>query len=417
MSEAAPRFGWLTGAKDAASVKARRKWFVTGASGLLTGIGHGFVQFAVSALLKPLAADLDMSRAGVSSAIALGRLVSGFISLVAGHSVDRWGARRVVAAGTLVMAMGLALMTQVASPLALYIVWGLIVSGGTSYAFTVAMDRTVVANADEGRGFALAIRFTIVALVTTVQVPLIVWLIESFGWRATCLVWAGILLCTLPLPLLLFEDDGTASRDVAATPDPVPSVTLREAMRTRTYWIIAFAYMTTAGTISGVSVHTMPMLTDRGLSPGLAGIIFGVLVLLSIPARLLTGFFSDRLAPTLLPRLFGFVLLAESLTFYAEAAFGTNPSLFVMLMAKGIATGVPTVLIVIIIVGRFGKDSLGAIQGSLMFLQVPGTMAGPIAAGWAFDATGSYAPAIAGFAVMLTLAGIALQFANARVPR
>lgn len=417
MTDASSRFGWLRGASDPASVKTRRKWSVVGASGLLTGVGHGFVQFAVSALLKPIAADLDMSRAGVSSAISLGRLVQGVMSLLAGHSVDQWGARRVVAAGTMVMALGLAAMSFVTSPLMLYIAWGIIISAGTSFAFTVAMDRTVVANADEGRGVALAARFTIIALVTTVQVPLIVWLVESFGWRMTCLVWGGVMLLTLPLPLMLFEDEGLKSRaqsDAEPEPRMIRSVTLRAAIKTRTYWILALAYMTTAGTISGVSVHSVPMLTDRGFSIAMAGVVFGGLVLVSIPARLLTGFYSDRLRPELLPRIFGLVLIAESVAFASEAYFGTVSSLFAMLIAKGIATGVPTVLVVIIILSRFGKDSLGAIQGSLMLLQVPGTMAGPVLAGLAHDLTGSYSAAIALFAALLLLSGCALQFANTK---
>ncbi|MDF0599292.1 MFS transporter [Psychromarinibacter sp. C21-152] len=407
----APRFGWLTGATDDASRSARRKWAVVGSSGLLTGMGHGFVQVAVSALLKPIAAELEMSRAGVSSAISLGRLVGGATSLAAGHSVDRFGARVVVVAGTLVIALGLFLTALVTGPLGLYLSWGVVVSAGTAFAFTVAMDRTVVAHATSGRGVALAIRFTIVALVTTAQLPVIVWLITSFGWRSACSVWAVLLLCTLPLPLLLFET-GAATRAGGAAPEP--SMTLRDAMRTRGYWVIAFAYMSTAGTIAGVSVHAIPMLTDRGWTVAGAGGVVGLLILLSIPARLLTGFYSDRLPPFALPRVLGAVLVALSLTLFADAVLRSDGTVLTMMLAKGVATGVPTVMILMIAVAQFGQASMGAIQGSFMFLQVPGTMAGPIVAGWVHDTTGTYALAIAGFGAFLFAAGIALQFA---IPR
>lgn len=410
MTAVPPRWGWLTGASDADSRRVRRQWSIVGASGLLTGMGHGFVQVAVSAFLKPVAAELEMSRAGVSGAIALGRLVQGVMSLVAGHSVDRWGGRRVVAAGTVVMAAGLILTAFASGPVGLYLSWGLVVSAGTSLAFTVAMDRTVVANVQERRGFALAIRFTIVALVTTVQLPLIVWLVTHHGWRTACAVWAVLLLVTLPLPLLLFEGASDARRDAGAP----PSMTLRSALRTRTYWIIAFSYMAMAGTISGVSLHSIPMLTDRGWSVAGAGGIVATLILLSIPARLATGVLTDRVAPTLLPRLLGAVLGLFGLAIGADAVLRSDASLLTMLLAKGAATGVPTVMILMIAVARFGRDSIGAIQGSFMFLQVPGTMAGPVVAGWAHDSTGSYGPALAAFAGFLIAAALALQFADMR---
>ena len=410
MSHAPSRWGWLNGNDDASRV-TRRKWSVVGASGVLTGIGHGFGQVAVTAILKPIAEELGLSRAAVSSAFSAGRLVAGGMSLVAGHAVDRLGSRRVVAVGTVVVALGLVLVAMAQGLLGLTLAWALVVSAGTALAFTVAMDRTVVAHAPEGRGFALAIRFTIVALITTVQLPAIVWIVESYGWRAACLTWAGLLILTLPLPLLLFEDAAPPHQ----TDRTAAGMTLAEAMRTRTFWLIAFAYMAMAGTISGVSLHSIPMLTDRGWSVAAAGGVVGLLILLSIPARLLTGIYSDRLPDWALPRLLGFVLIAFSVTLFADAVFRSDASALVVLLSKGIATGAPTVLILMICVTRFGQTSVGRVQGALMALQVPGTFLAPIVAGYVHDVTDSYAGAMAIFGTFLLTAGIGLQFAITRV--
>lgn len=403
--------GWIRG-RDQASQDTRRKWSVVCTTGVLTGLGHGFVQVAVSAMLKPLAADLGMSRAGVSSAISLARLVQGAMSLVAGHLVDRLGPRRVVASGTAIMALGLILVSMITGPLGLYLAWGLVVAAGTSLAFTVAMDRTVVSVSPSGKGFALAIRFTVVALVTTAQLPIIVWLITTFGWRTACLAWAGVLIVSLPLPLLLFADTNATH----APEHDTAEINLAQAMRTRTYWIVAFAYMAMAGTISGVSLHSIPLLTDRGYSIAAAGGIVATLILMSIPARLLTGLYSDRLPGWALPRLLGAVLFALSLTLFADAIFQSKTSGLILMLSKGIATGAPTVLIVMIVVARFGQASVGRVQGSLMFLQVPGTVAGPILAGLMHDTFGHYGPAMAVFGLLLAASGIALQFAIPRFP-
>jgi len=386
--------------------RARRQWAIVGASGFLTGIGHGFVQIAASAILKPLAAEFDLSRAGASGAMSLGRLVQGGTSLVAGHAVDIWGGRIVVVIGTVVMAAGLLLTALAGASLGFYLSWGLVVSAGASLAFTVAMDRTILANVVKRRGFALSVRFTVVALVTALQLPLILWLVTNFGWRATCAVWSGLLILLVPLPLLLFE----GARAVPSDNTGGRSLTLRRAMKTRAYWIIGFASMSMGMTVSGISVHSIPMLTDRGWTIAGAGGVVATLTLLTIPARLLTGVFSDWLAARHLPGILGVVLLAFGLTVAADAAIGTDASLVAMMMAMGIATGVPTVMILVISVTRFGQESIGAIQGSFMFLQAPGTVAAPVIAGWAHDGTGTYAPAIAIFAGFLATAGIALQF-------
>ena len=222
---------------------------------------------------------------------------------------------------------------------------------------------------------------------------------------------AGVMVLTLPLSWLLLERSGLGH---FSGDGEHASMTLRAAMKSRAYWILAFASMSVSGSVSAISVHSMPMLTDRGWSVGAAGTIVGLLVLLTIPARLLTGIYSDRLAAHVLPRILGGTLLIESLTFLADSLFQTDASLLVLLVAKGIATGVPTVMIVVISVARFGKARLGTIQGSFMFLQVPGTMAGPVLAGWSYDSVGSYAPAVGGFGVMLLVSGIALQFADRR---
>lgn len=409
MTDAPSRWGWLSGDDDASRV-TRRKWSVVGTTGVLTGIGHGFGQVAVTAILKPIAEELGLSRAAVASAFSAGRLVTGGMSLVAGHAVDRLGSRRVVAVGTVVMALGLILVAMATGLIGLTLAWALVVSAGTSLAFTVAMDRTVVAHSPEGRGFALAIRFTIVAIVTTIQLPAIVWLVEAYSWRVACATWAALLICTLPLPLLLFEDAAPPHRQTEAD----KGMSLAEAMRTRTFWLIAFAYMSMAGTISGVSLHSIPMLTDRGWSVAAAGVVVGGLIMLSIPARLLAGIYSDRLPDWALPRLLGLVLIAFSLTLFADALFRSDASALVVLLSKGVATGAPTVLILMICVGRFGQASVGRVQGALMALQVPGTFFAPIIAGYVHDVTDSYAVSMAIFGAFLLTAGIGLQFAIAR---
>ena len=85
----------------------RARWGLVSTTGVLTGFGHGFAAFAVSALLKPLSVDLDTGRGAISIAIGLGRLIAGLASPTIGRIADARGPRGIVIAGMLTSAVGL----------------------------------------------------------------------------------------------------------------------------------------------------------------------------------------------------------------------------------------------------------------------------------------------------------------------
>ena len=75
---------------------------------------------------------------------------------------------------------------------------------------------------------------------------------------------------------------------------------------------------------------------------------------------------------------------------------------------RRMAVAIPTLLVLVLVVRIFGERSYGTVQGSLMMMQIPGTLLAPVLAGWSFDALGTYIPAVAGFAVALFFGGAAL---------
>lgn len=381
----------------------------------MTGLGHGFAAFAVSALLKPIAADLDAGRGAVSIAIGLGRAVSGVASPLIGRAADGLGATRVATSGMALTALGLAALGFVDSLPGLYLAWSLVISAGVAAGFTVALDKLVVTAVDSsGRGMALAVRFSIAAVVSAMLLPVVVWLIEAVGWRATCFIWAGLFVLLLPVPMLTFP-----RRDGAGTGVPFRPVSdeaaelldrpgLRAAMARREYWIIAMAFMAQASVTTGLMVHMVPLMTDTGMEATLAGAIFGAMILLSIPFRLLGGFLCDRVGKRMLPMLLAGLIAGEGVFIGFYALQPGLASMTVLVLALGVAAGTPTLVILVLCAHLFGEHRFATVQGSLMMLQVPGTMAAPVVAGYAFDLTGSYVGAVAGFAALLVLAGAGL---------
>src|SRR5690606_36935208 len=156
--------------------------------------------------------------------------------------------------------------------------------------FTVALDKVVVASMGERRGMGLAVRFSISAVVATLIVPVVTAMIEQFGWRMTCAIWGGIILILVPVPLVMFRtSQGTKSKAGTAERHNGEEVAARPVMRQTAFWLIAAALTAQASVTAGLSVHLVALMTDFGLDPVLAASLFGGMILLTVPVRLLAG--------------------------------------------------------------------------------------------------------------------------------
>jgi MFS family permease len=394
--------------------RPRTGWGLVTTTGILTGFGHGFVAFAVSALLKPIALDLDTGRGAVSTAIGLGRLASGAVSPLVGQAVDRAGERLVVVSGMVLLAFGLVVLGLVQSDAALYFAWSVLVSVGVAAGFTVALDKLVVTANRERRGMALAVRFSVAAVVSTLLVPLVTILVDLVGWRNTCFIWAVMVLALLPIPLFTFGRTERRLRvgvtDKAAARPRVVSAILAG----RSFWHIAFAFMAQAAVVTGLSVHLLPLMTDAGLDAPLAGAIFGGMILLSIPVRLLSGRVADKAPARVLPLFLAGLFLFEAISIASYAIWPGFATMLIIIVAQGIGAGAPTLVVLLLCAHLYGERQFGTVQGLLMFFQVPGTAVAPILAGVFYDWHGDYRLPIAVFSGLLLAAALAM--ALVRVP-
>lgn len=385
---------------------------LVGTSGALTGLGHGFVAYAVSALLKPLAEDLALGRGGVSLAVGMGRVVSGACAPVAGRSADRWGSRPVVIAGLAVTGAGLAAMALVQGQVTLILVWSGLICAGVSLAFTVALDRMVVGLVPASRGRALAARFAVAGVVTAAQVPIVATMVESWGWRTTCVAWGLLMLALIAVPLLVFPAE--ASRPAARHAEQRDL--RRTILRSRAFWCLGATMAVQGGTSTAMALHLIPLLTDGGVATATAAALVGGVVLAAVPLRLWAGWLADRATTGRLTRLLGGLMVLQAGAMIAQAVAPGPVPLGLMMLALAVGGAVPT-LFVLVLTGRlFDGRIFGTVQGNLMLVQVPATLAAPVVAGWSHDLTRSYAPALGAFAVALALAALPLLLGAVAAP-
>src|SRR2546425_760664 len=133
--------------------------------------------------------------------------------------------------------------------------------------------------------------------------PAVTWLILTTGWCMTYVVIAGAMLVVL-LPLCLWvlrdspesvgllPDGGTARPGTVAA--PVERVTASEALQTLAFWQLAGSFFTCGFSMSLLSAHGIPMLTDHGYTPMFASWTMGVLGGSAIGFTVMLGALSDR---------------------------------------------------------------------------------------------------------------------------
>ena len=399
-------------------------WWITIVNAILTGLAGGFRTQGFSALFKPIAQDLGLSRAGVSLGPGLSTLLSGFTFALAGWLSDRFGPKWVIITGSVSMGTGLVLMYFVNSPVNYYIIWGVIIAAGTSLGYSVPQDKMLTDWFVSKRGLALGIRFAIVGLVAASIMPVQCWLIVKQGWRMTCLIWGGVVFAGIPLMLYFVRQkrpeyygllpDGVKvdkgreyeSKDMIIKGQEYAAgfqemeFSLKEAMKTRTYWLLTIAWISHGIIFHGFTVHCIPFLTDMGIDPVAAGGLMGMMIVFTIPSRFLGGMIADRFEKGHLKYLLSMSFIFTALGISIILLNQSRTALYVLLIFIGLGLGSFIPLDIVIRARFFGRKAYGSIQGSTAMIAVPFMFFSPVCTGWIYDSTGNYKIAFTLFALI-----------------
>jgi OFA family oxalate/formate antiporter-like MFS transporter len=398
----------------------------------ITGLGVGFVAQGISVFFKPLAADLQLSRAATSVATGVARMQGGIEAPLAGWLSDRSGPKWVIVSGLCIVIVGLVLMYFADSPWQYYIFWGVMIGIGENLALTIAIDKSLSDWFIARRGLAFGVRFAIIGICQVLVIPLITWLVLLDGWRVTCLIWAGVLAPGIPLTLIfvkskrpeyygLFPDGYIYRGEAPATGHDLVKAgkqyaesfeehefTVRQAVKTGAFWLILLAWSCSILVAGGFTVHVVPFLTDMGISETMAGAMFAMMLFFTIPSRFFAGFLADRVSKNRLKFIAAVFFLVQALGFIVFLASRNIFSVYVLLIIYGFGNGAVTPFRLSMGGRFFGRQSFGSILGVGMFISAPLGLLAPIYTGHVYDTTGSYANALLTFAILLIAATLVL---------
>jgi MFS family permease len=323
--------------------------------------------------------------------------------------------------GLIICTLGFLLLSRVDSLSMLYAVIILGIVLGSSLGYNMPISVLIAKVFRERRSLAFGI-FRMGPGISGPLVPLVGWIIASWGWRTAAVISALIIFSVgLPIAMIIHNiyrreeiamaaaESSDASPAASRPRSNDPQFTLSEALRHRVFWFLSIAMALRHMVTEGVSVHFVILLVDRGWSTEAASSLLGLSALIGAPARLGMGWLGDlldkrKLVIALLLTLSFSVLLMG----YSAEALVFMPCMIIYSLSYGGLASLQEP----IRADYFGTKAFATIQGMSRSITTAGTFMGPIIAGLFYDFTKSYAVAFTIFATVSWLSMLLMFFAK-----
>ena len=370
--------------------RAAGAYLILAAGFLVLFIGGG-ARFAVGLTLKPIVDGFGWGRSDIGLAVALFQVVSAAAMLAAGYLADRASPRLVLSGGLLVAGLGIGAMSAISAPWHAHVAYGVVFALGNGAASLIPVSVMVTRAFPVRTGIANAVVISGMSVGQLVVIATLAAVMLSVTWQSIY-VWLGIAhLALLPLVILAIPKN-TAAQAKAA--QPAIGVGVREAARTRQFWLLLVIYAICGFDDFFVATHVVAFAQDGGVNAFLAGNLLAVMGLMGLIGVVAAGAVSDRSGPVW-PTALSFI--ARVGVFGLVMVDQSTLSVAVFALVFGITFMVTAPLTVVFVKESFGTRHLGALTGLITLVhQIFGGIGAYLGAA-IFDATGTYE---VGFALM-----------------
>ncbi len=391
-------------------------WNIVAAAATLTLLSVG-MRLGIGPFFLPLAQDLGFSRSLLASIVAVGMLCYGLAIPLAGYLVARWGTRRVLTLGAVIVVASVLWSVNTRHPLSFMLSFGALMSIGLAFTSPVALTPVISHWFNRRRGMALFFLSTGSMAGMAIMTPVLALGIETLGWERTLGVFAAVFASfTLAVAWSVMRDDAPEYADLDAAqiraqrenpPAPQASLALREVLGTRPFWLVFVGLFACGFSMNLLGTHGMPMLMDHGFDAFSSAMGIGLIGLVAILGTVMLGSLADRIPRR---RLLAFIYTVRGLGFFALVLVGTHFELYLAASIGGLVWAGSIALSSAILADVYGVRLVGVLYGlTYVGHQLGGTISSWLG-GWGYETFGTHWIAFGSAgALLLAAAWLSLQ--------
>ena len=357
--------------------------------------------------VQPFEEEFGWSRSAIMFSMSIMTIGMIIAAPVGGKLIDRLGTRPVLLISVFILGSGLGILSLGISSLnyfyALMFVLGILTIGSQSISYTRLLSTWFKQH------YGLAIGIAASGLgAGYFLVPLVVgWGLSYRGWQFSYLVMSILVLgVSLVMIYFLAHNNSMSGRETFRNPnegeteqEQLHGMSLGEAVRTQTFWLIALVIGIFSCVLTGIVPHIVSIGKSHGLEVEHAVYLASGFGITTFVSRLTVGYLLDRFFAPLLAIIFFSISTVGLLMFVFCQTF---EQLMLAAVFVGIGFGAETDLIAYFIRRYFGLKAFGEIYGYIFASFLLGAGMGPTLIGAAFDFYGQYLEAL------LTMIGLSI---------
>ena len=386
-------------------------WYIVLCGFLSQGMRVGLGPQTFGFFFKPMAEELGWTRSMLTGGVLVRDVIGAATGTPVGFIVDRYGPKVLMAGSAVIMGLSAMLLSQT------HTLWQFVLFFGVIGAFGVpglgygVISPTLAKWFIRRRGRATAIATAGLNIGAVALTPLVLFLINEFGWRTAWFLLGFVPWVVVVPPALFFlrrqpedmgllpDGDDPKRLQCTGTDNPQPgtasgaaidevSWTAWEAFGTSALWLLLGAEVLSGTSIGALIIHRIPYITDQGFSNVVAGVTIVLFNMSAFVGKLFWGVLADSLSIRHLAVI---------------AMLGAAAGLYIMIYAGSIwwihlgfgvlygLTGGSLVVISPLLWARYyGRRYQGAINGLINPFRLVSSIGGPMFAALIYDTTGSY---------------------------
>lgn len=376
-------------------------WYVVGGAFLVMAVSYG-TRYCFGIFVNPLSLEYNWSRSVISGAASLMIFTSGVGGIFMGRLLDRTAPKTMILIGAVVVAAGFMLTSFITSVWEFYLLYGILIGGGTSCLSVVVCNASVGKWFVKKIGVAIGIASMGIGFGTLIVAPLAGYIVKEYGWRMG-FISLGSMVLLIGSSMALLTMGKTKPEDYGMLPDgekllshaeategvtPMVEGSLRPVLADLRFWILASAFGLAITVVTMAFVHQVAYAIDNEINNVAAATSVGLVGVASILGRFFFGWLSDQLRDPKYSASLGFLFMAVGIFVLMYAR--TSTALFVYAVVFGFGYGSTAPMMPVLLADRFGRHVLGASYGMLIFFITIGGALGPLLGGLIHDHLGGY---------------------------